>query len=113
MLSYTPNHLLALIFHQIFTKHPVLCGQVPLTYQGQSGTENHASPRDLLWNAFPLRLFTVLVTISPHFNMPVFNASVYFLMIPPPPPPRYWTVPSGKAKALELCSQLDIKDKHK
>lgn len=85
MLPHTLNRLLALIFQQTFIKHRVLCWQVPLRYQGQSGTENHASPKDLIWNVFPLLLFTVLVTVSTHFNMPVFNASVYFLMSPSPP----------------------------
>lgn len=85
-LSYPLGHLLSLSFHQTFIK-PQCCGGRWLSgTREQSGTKNHACPRDLLRSVFPLLLFTVLVTISTHFNLLVFNASVYFLMNPPGPP---------------------------
>lgn len=75
-LSYTLSHLLALSVQQAFIE---LCWQVSPRHQVQSGTKSRACSRDHLWKTFPLLLFTVLLTISTHFNMPVFNASVYFL----------------------------------
>lgn len=112
MFSYTQNHLLALTIRQVFIKHPVLCWQVPLTgggWGGKEGLRRMLLPGTFYGMRFLFCFFTVLVTVSTRLNMPAFHASVYFIMSSP----RCWTVPSGKAKASALHSQLDIKDEHK
>jgi hypothetical protein len=83
-LSYPSGHLLSLSCHVAFIK-PWCCSDRWL-----SGTRDKVGLRIMLVPGtfyrirFLVCFFAVLVMTSTHFNLPVFNASVYFLMSPHP-----------------------------